>query len=454
MKAKLIGIFICTLLITTIIPVTGQITKNIINKHTDEVISPLSNDDKWMKTYDFNILDGASSVLQTPDGGYMILGATVQSFFDFDIWLIKTDSQGNIIWDKIIGGEDRDIPSMFKQTNDGGYIITGSTTSYGVGGDWDVWLIKTDENGTELWNKTFGDIHPQYGWDIEQTNDGGYIIAGSRAPGDAWCIKTDEFGNMVWNSTFGGPGSDSPNSVVQTLDGGYVFAGVFNYHEGINRDVWLFKTNSEGELLWEKTFVEDAPAQGWSMQLTDDGGYIITGEKTSLENFLNDILLIKTDDEGELLWEKTFGGDHEDKGLDVLQTNDGGYIIIGFTGWERFVGSDGLLIKTDSDGEEEWSKIYGRKNYLDLIGRGQQTMDGGYIIVGYIYKNLFWRIFGEYSDIWLIKTDSNGNAPPLNKNIRYKVTMPRNRAIMNTPFLYFLQQHLLMFPILRLLFQR
>ena len=326
---------------------------------------------------------------------------------------------------------------MFKQTSDGGYIIIGSTKSYGVGYDWDVWLIKTDENGTELWNKTFGDIHIQHGFDIELTNDGGYIIAGETGdpmagPYDAWLIKTDDFGNVVWNSTFGGSGWDCPSSVVQTLDGGYVIAGVFNYGEGIYQDVWLFKTNSEGELLWEKTFVEDAPAQGWSMQLTDDGGYIITGEKTSLENFLNDILLIKTDSEGELLWEKTFGGDHEDKGLDVLQTNDGGYIIIGFTGWERYVGSDGLLIKTNSDGEKVWSKTHGDIIGADTACSGQQTMDGGFILSGCKSYG-----FEMNADVLLIKTDANGN-------------VARNRATYNSLFLRFLEQ----FPILRLLLQR
>lgn len=436
---KVVIIFICTLLISTTIPVIGQVTMKIIKNNSDEVISPQFND-RWMKTYDLNNVDGASSVLQTPDGGYIILGATVQSHSDTDIWLIKTDSQGNMIWDKIIGGEWRDYPQMLKQTSDGGYIITGSTMSYGVG-DYDVWLIKTDANGTEQWNKTFGDIDPQYGNDIEQTNDGGYIIVGQKGVSDAqkvdaWLIKTDEFGNMVWNRTYGGSEYDFGKSVVQALDGGYVIAGVFDYHGGINKDVWLFKTNSEGELLWEKTFVEDAPADGWSMKLTDEGGYIITGEKTSLENFLNDILLIKTDSEGGLLWEKTFNGDDDEIGLDVLQTNDGGYLIIGFTGFDRFnIGADGLLIKTDSDGEEEWSKIYGRRIGSDVIGRGQQTTDGGYIIVGYMYKS--WWIFKEKIDIWLIKTDSNGNISPFNKGIRSKVNLPRSRTNHNPLILGF-----------------
>ncbi len=453
MKKKLIVIFICTLLIFTILPVTGQVTKNIIIKNTDNIISPFLNN-KWVKTFNLNKEDGGSSVQQTPDGGYIIVGGTEEKLTNereyTDYWLIKTDSQGNILWDKVFGGDKDDYAQMIKLTSDGGYIMIGFTESYGAG-ESDVWLVKTDSNGNIMWDKTFGDIYQDFGEDVEQTVDGGYIIVGQKGVSqaqkqDAWLIKTDEFGNMIWNKTFGGSENDGGNSVVQTLDGGYVVVGDTVNEETLFWDVWLFKTNSEGNLLWEKIFVGDADNLGYSVDLTDDGGYIITGVD---KYYTPDAFayLIKTDSEGELLWIKTFGEGEEYYGYDVHQTNDDGYIIIGFknTMYSDY-GPDGFLLKTNSNGEEEWAKTYGNKYLSDLIGRGHQTTDGGYILVGWAAKHLIpWPFLDNFLDLWLIKTDSNGSTPR-NKNIRSNVNLPLNRPSFISPlWLRFLD----MFPILQ-----
>lgn len=446
------------LLIATTISAVGQVKDISMSKETFE-INPLSNGDKWIKTYDLNRYDGASSVQQTSDGGYIIVGVTVDSINRDDIWLIKTDAQGNKIWDKTFGGEKSDLAHKVRQTSDGGYIIIGHTYSYSVGLR-DIWLIKTDKDGNKMWDKTFGDVNYDLGFDVKQTADSGYIIAGETyIPGSpsvpfegyALLIKTDEFGNLEWESTYSDIDIDgAAHSVVQTLDGSYVVLGQIATADNENVDVWLFKTNSDGELLWEKTFIEDALGAGSSVQLTNDGGYILTGI-TSLnsnvilapyqtgkiqpygEDIVVNIFLIKTDSNGELLWEKTYGGDYFDVGYEVQQTNDGGYIIIGFTGNEDLVGGDGLLIKTDSDGEKEWSKTYGGIISTELIGSGQQTMDGGYILAGYKQS-----VFN--SDIWLIKTDSNGN-------------VARNRD-RNIQILWLFELFPNLFPILRLLLQR
>lgn len=418
----------------------------IFNKKvTNDEIRPLTNGDKWMKTYDLNYFDAGYSVQQTSDEGFILVGSSHPSADDSIVWLVKTDSQGNIIWDKKFGGEDDDYGSSVKQTNDGGYIIAGRTWSFG-NGKGNIWLIKTDNDGIMVWNKTFSHSGWDYSNDVIQTVDNGYIIAGfTGEPGeaDALLIKTDEFGNLEWELTFGDSGEDGAYSVAQTLDGGYIVSG-YMFTEENNEDVWLFRTDGNGEMLWEKTFFTDDDGIGFSVKLTDDGGFIITGVisphyKSKSKSYITgknplygnseiDILLFKTDSDGELLWYKKFGGEYESWGWEVYQTNDGGYIIIGNT--VRFFGEDALLIKTNSDGEKIWSKTYGDRFSADITSSGQQTSDGGYILAGYKYSV-------SNSDFLLIKTDSNGN-------------VPNNKSIKNTIFLQFLEK----FPLLNLLLQR
>ena len=450
MNRKIIGIFVCTLLIATAIPVVGQLKVISIIKENDE-ISPLSNGDKWIKTFNLNDHDQGSSVQQTTDGGYIVVGTTGPYLLPpiDNVWLIKTDSKGNMVWDKKFGGGelyDGGYGNTVKQTSDGGYIIGGGYWDYSEYNH-DIWLIKTDEDGNMVWDNTFGDTSEEFISDVEQTNDSGYIISGSKGlPGntDACLLKTNESGELEWYSTYGVSGEESrAYSVEQTLDGGYVVSGSVSPFEDTNGlALWLFKTDSDGDLLWEKTFGEaNNDDEGFFLQITDDGGYIIAGVTAPSGTTRYDVLLIKTDAEGELLWEKTFGGIYDDWGYEVQQTVDGGYIIIGFTGDERIVGPDVLLIKTNSDGEKVWSKTYGDRIGADLTTSGQQTMDGGYILTG-CKLQILWKSYGFEMDVdlLLIKTDANGN-------------VPRNRLLTKPLFMRSLQQFPNAFPILRQLLE-
>ena len=193
--------------------------------------------------------------------------------------------------------------------------------------------------------------------------------------------------NTVWTKTFGGNVSERGRSVQQTSDGGYIVAGS-----------WLIKTDSEGNEEWTKQSIS-----GNSVQQTSDNGFIITGTIDSFGN--EDVKLIKTDSNGNEQWNQTFGGTENDAGYSVQQTTDGGYIIAGYT---RSFGNDGYdawLIKTDSEGTEEWNQTIGGE-YIDEGRSVQQTTDGGYIIAGYTTS------FGNgWYDFWLIKTDPEGNVP-------------------------------------------
>jgi hypothetical protein len=362
----------------------------------------------FMKAFGGPDEDHGNFVQQTTDGGYIITGWT-RSFGDInaDLWLIKTDSVGNMVWNRTFGGTDTDWGNCIQQTNDGGYILSGFTKSFGAG-DYDVWLIKTDNTGNMLWNRTFGGTAGDYGYCVQQTTDDGYIITGytySFGAGDVnvWLIKTDSTGNMTWNTTFVGTQVSGGFFVQQTTDGGYIITGITDSIDPENGDFWLIKTDSTGNMVWNKIFGGTNDDWAKCVHQTSDSGYIITGLTRSFGAGESDVWLIKTDSTGNMLWNRTFGGvDSEDSNC-VRQTSDGGYIITGGT-WSFGAGeSDVWLIKTDSTGNEMGNWTFGGFNY-ESSKCVQQTMDDGYIITGYTHS-----FDAGNGDVWLIKTDEDGN---------------------------------------------
>jgi predicted secreted protein len=365
---------------------------------------------KWSKTFGGPADDFGMSVQQTSDDGYVITGITSSyGAGASDVWLIKTDSDSNKVWDKTFGGISDDVGMSVQQTSDGGYVIAGYTSSYGAGGS-DVWLIKTDSNGDEVWDKTFGGTSDDAGSSVRQTSDDGYVVVGytsfyGAGGDDVWLIRTDSNGNEVWDKTFGGTSDDVGVSIQQTSDGGYVVVGYTSSYGAGASDVWLIKTDSNGNEVWDKTFGGASEDVGVLIQQTSDGGYVIAGYTSSYGAGGDDVWLIKTDSNGSEAWDKTFGGTSEDAAWSVQQTSDAGYIMAASTMSYGAGGKDVWLIKTDSHGKEVWDKTFGGTSFDNGMSV-QQTSDGGYVIVG---STTSYGAGG--GDVWLIKLGPEGEPP-------------------------------------------
>jgi len=371
---------------------------------------PAFSQQRWERAYGGRYDDVSYSVQQARDGGYIACGWTA-SFGpgtpgEPNIYLIKTDSLGDTLWTRIYGGPYVDRGTSVQQTQDGGYIITGNSDPNGSG-YFNVNLIKTDTLGYTLWTKTYLDTtNLSVGNAVQQSRDTGYIIAGQIGGWDVYLVKTNSTGDTLWTRSFGGPYWDYGYSVQQTQDGGYIVAGERKFLNDSSQ-VYLIKTNASGDTLWTRTYGGSGYDGGYFAQQTQDNGYIIAGY-----HFLNRALpfsgvyLIKTDAQGDTLWSKVYRGRYPDSvaiGFCVRQTQDGGFIVTGGSGPRGLGNRHVYLIKTDAQGDTLWTKTFGVMGFQQ--GHSvQQTTDGGYIIAG--YTNFFGA--GNF-DVYLIKTDANGN---------------------------------------------
>lgn len=314
---------------------------------------------EWQKTYGGNGPDRALSIQQTIDGGYVIAGyISPSTLAERGFCVLKLDSAGDIEWQRAYGGSDEDWPTSIQQTSDGGYIIAGITTSFGAG-DYDFWILKLSASGDIEWQKAYGGSSFDSAQAIQQTSDGGFIIAGYTSSfgaggSDIWILKLNHLGDIEWQRTYGGAGSEWTDSIQQTTDGGYIVSGYTSSFDNGTGDIWVLKLFPSGDIDWQRVFKGNSADGAHSVQQTDDSGYIVAGFTESFGGGRRDVWVLKLSSFGNVEWERAYGNSGDDWAHSIQQTGDGGYIIAGKTIGLLGAGSgDFLIIKLDSSGNIE-----------------------------------------------------------------------------------------------------
>lgn len=368
----------------------------------------------FVKTFGGTKNDRGQQVVKTNDGGYAVFGFTQSADGDvtdktddsYDYWLLKFSSEDALEWSKTYGGSDDDRGRSITTTNDGGFIIAGFSQS--ADGDvtennglYDFWVAKLTASGTISWQKTFGFSGTDQAFSVIQTTDGGYLVSGildvtasgglgnrRHAGGDYWAIKLDANGNREWRNYFGGANTDTAFKTLQTSDGGFLFFGSSDSNDvditdnkGVY-DFWVVKTNSQGQLQWQKNYGGSELDEAFDAVKTTDGNYAIVGNTRSSDKDVStnkgssDIWVIKINEAGDLLWQKSFGGISFDVGNAITQAQDGGLLIAG-----NSRSSDQDLTSNRGNNDVWVLKIASNGNLLNQKSIGGSEIDSAFGIV-------------------------------------------------------------------------
>jgi parallel beta-helix repeat protein len=353
----------------------------------------------WNQTYGTACAESATSMIQTNDGGYLLVGSTNASGNN-DIWIVKTNPDGCMQWNQTYGGTLEEYAYGAVQTVDGGYAIGGyvrNGTTFPFLSSTDAYLVKTDASGNLQWSQTYGGLKSDDVNSVIQTSDGGYIMGGSTSSfgtgnSDFWLVKVDSSGNAQWNQTYGGINGGNVMCVIQTDDRGYALVGASG------GDGWLIKTDAYGDVQWEQAYDGNDLELFASVVQADDGGYVLSGVTLSFDAGNADMYVVKTDRYGNVQWNETYGGASLDGGFSVIQNSYGEYVVVGFTSSSGLGGNDAVLVRFDPNGNIISSRTFGGPE-MDLGRSVVQTSDGDYVFGGYTAS--FGA--GDY-DFWLVKT--------------------------------------------------
>jgi len=412
---------------------------------------------QWQRCLGGTDYDQARSIVQTTDGGYIVIGESLSEDGDvvgnhggLDFWVVRLDSTGNILWKKTYGGSGADWPFAIRQTSDGGFVMAGFTYSNdgdvtGNHGGSDMWVVKIDKSGNLEWQKALGGSGLEEAWDVKQTKDGGYIVVGRSNSNDGdvqgnhggtdyWVVKLRGDGQIEWQKSYGGSSLDVAYGVCQTSEGGYIVVGESGSSDGDvhdhrgNLDYWVIKLDQEGKIEWSRSLGGTGSDRANDVLQTTDGGYVVVGHASSSNGDITgshggfDLWAVKLDGAGGILWQRAVGGSNEDYGRAVDQTPDGGLVFVGLTRSSdgdvtlNKGNEDAWVVKLSASGELLWQRTFGGSG--DDIGSSiHATTDGGFIFAGSA-----WISNGDVpstqgkTDFWIVKlypeTTSTHEATP------------------------------------------
>ncbi|HYV92813.1 MAG TPA: T9SS type A sorting domain-containing protein [Chitinophagales bacterium] len=406
---------------------------------------------EWQKCLGGSDFDVGMSIHQIQDSGFIVTGPSASNdgdvFGNHGVWdycVFRLDNEGNIVWQQSFGGGYNEDGRFIRQTSDGGFIIAGASASndgnvtghHGSTGYFDYWIVKSDIDGNLVWEKSFGGSADDEARSIQQTTDGGFIVAGRSLSNngdvnghhnnyDFWIVKLDTAGNLMWQKSLGGNNNDQATSIQQTSDGGFIVSGNSDSNDGDvsgnhgGWDYWIVKLDSGGNIEWQKSLGGSDDEAAISMEKTTDGGFIVAGTSRSNDGDVSgnqgadDYWIVKLDAAGIIIWGKTFGGSELDEANSIQQTFDGGFIIAGLS--DSFNGDvygnhgaeDCWIIKLDTGGNLIWQKCLGGIDYDQAISI-QQTSDSGFIFSGYTLS-IDGDVSGNHGgyDFWIVKLSSD-----------------------------------------------
>jgi hypothetical protein len=316
----------------------------------------------WNRTFGGPNNDEGTDIVTCSGGGFALVGSSWSfAVGDDDVWLIRTDVNGNHLWNQTYGGTEWDVGYSLVECSGGGFAICGHTGSFG-GGHTNVWLIRTDASGTHLWNKTYGGSNYDSGLSVFQCSDSGFVITGitqsyGGSDNDVWVIRTDSDGNIQWSQVFGGSSSDQGYSIIESTGGDLVVAGISSSYGVGDFDAWLIRLDSSGNHIWNYTYGSVETDRVTSVIECQDGGYALAGYTRQTGGW--DAWVVKTNNNGIHQWNQTYSASFSQLSWDLVELSDGSFAVSGETEHPGGGGADLLLIRTDSNGNHQWNRTFG-----------------------------------------------------------------------------------------------